>query len=194
MSLRPRLLASTSFLISSLCAGALAQTPPTPSPQSPAASASPAPAPAAPAPSSPSGVEEGQPATTPAPEEAPAAAGMELPTISVTAPKPSPKPTQAKPAQARQAAQATAPTAPSPPTSSYETGAPNIAGGTPPVPQLASQMTISGAELNSRPMATNTEILEAAPGLAVVQHSVGQRFLGSNHIRRPRRACRTMCG
>lgn len=39
------------------------------------------------------------------------------------------------------------------------------------MPQLASQMTISGAELNSRPVATNTEILEAAPGLAVVQHS-----------------------
>ena len=39
------------------------------------------------------------------------------------------------------------------------------------MPQLASQTTISGAELNSRPVATNTEILEAAPGLAVVQHS-----------------------
>ena len=39
------------------------------------------------------------------------------------------------------------------------------------MPQLASQMTISGQELNSRPVATNTEILEAAPGLAVVQHS-----------------------
>ena len=32
-------------------------------------------------------------------------------------------------------------------------------------------MTVSGADLNSRPVATNTEILEAAPGLAVVQHS-----------------------
>jgi hypothetical protein len=42
---------------------------------------------------------------------------------------------------------------------------------TSPVPQLASQTTISGGELNSRPVATNTEILEAAPGLAVVQHS-----------------------
>ena len=39
------------------------------------------------------------------------------------------------------------------------------------VPQLASQMTISGEDLNARPVATNTEILEAAPGLAVVQHS-----------------------
>jgi hypothetical protein len=25
-------------------------------------------------------------------------------------------------------------------------------------------------------------------------HCLGQRFLGSNHIRRPRRVCRTMCG
>jgi uncharacterized membrane protein len=25
-------------------------------------------------------------------------------------------------------------------------------------------------------------------------HYLGQRFLDSNHIRRPRRACRTMCG
>jgi hypothetical protein len=25
------------------------------------------------------------------------------------------------------------------------------------------------------------------------RHSLGQRFLDSNHIRRPRRACRTMC-
>ncbi len=39
------------------------------------------------------------------------------------------------------------------------------------MPQLASQTTVSGADLNSRPVATNTEILEAAPGLAVVQHS-----------------------
>ena len=53
VSLRPRLLASTSFLISSLCAGALAQTAPSPSPQSPPAPASDAPAATAPAPSSP---------------------------------------------------------------------------------------------------------------------------------------------
>src|SRR6476661_6163577 len=94
VSLRPRLLASTSFLISSLCAGALAQTAPSPSPQSP-----PAPASAAPA----------------------------------------------------------APTAPSPP-SPYETGAPNVAGGTPVVPQLASQMTISGEDLNARPILRSTDI------------------------------------
>ena len=39
------------------------------------------------------------------------------------------------------------------------------------MPQMASQMVISGAELNSRPVAETAEILEAAPGLAVVQHS-----------------------
>ena len=36
---------------------------------------------------------------------------------------------------------------------------------------MASQMVISGANLNSRPVGQPAEILEAAPGLAVVQHS-----------------------
>ena len=85
-----------------------------------------------------------------------------LPTIRVTAARAKPRA-----GQPRRAAQAASAPKPSP----YETGAPNVAGGTPVVPQLASQTTISGAELNSRPVATNTEILEAAPGLAVVQHS-----------------------
>jgi hypothetical protein len=85
-----------------------------------------------------------------------------LPTIRVTAVSAKPRAGQHK-----RAAQAASAPKPSP----YETGAPNVAGGTPVVPQLASQTTISGAELNSRPVATNTEILEAAPGLAVVQHS-----------------------
>ena len=52
------------------------------------------------------------------------------------------------PAPANGTARSAAPAPPSP----YETGAPNVAGGTPVVPQLASQMTISGAGLNARPM------------------------------------------
>jgi opacity protein-like surface antigen/outer membrane receptor protein involved in Fe transport len=36
---------------------------------------------------------------------------------------------------------------------------------------MASQMVITGANLNSRPVGEPAEILEAAPGLAVVQHS-----------------------
>jgi outer membrane cobalamin receptor len=55
--------------------------------------------------------------------------------------------------------------------SPYETGGPNVAGGAPVVPQLASQMTISGEDLNARPIAHGPAILEATPGLAVVQHS-----------------------
>ena len=57
--------------------------------------------------------------------------------------------------------------------SPYQTGAPNIAGGVPVVPQLASQMIFSGADLNARPVARPGEILEAAPGLAVVDHADG---------------------
>ncbi len=41
------------------------------------------------------------------------------------------------------------------------------------VPQLASQMIFSGADLNARPVARPGEILEAAPGLAVVDHADG---------------------
>ena len=151
--------------MSSLCAGALAQTTPSPVPQPPSQPADAAPAATTP-PSSPS-AGEGQPPTAPAAEEAPASEGKQLPTIRVTAPKG--KPARAKPAQAGPTRTAT-PAAPKPP-SPYETGAPNVAGGTAPIPQLASQMTISGADLNSRPVASNTEVLEAAPGLAVVQHS-----------------------
>jgi opacity protein-like surface antigen len=46
-----------------------------------------------------------------------------------------------------------------------------VAAGTPVVRQLASQVTISGEDLNARPIAQSPEILEATPGLAVVQHS-----------------------
>ena len=65
-----------------------------------------------------------------------------------------------------------APSAPAPlPASPYQTGSPNVAGGTAIVPQMASQMVISGEALNARPVLQPAEILEAAPGLAVVQHS-----------------------
>jgi opacity protein-like surface antigen len=51
------------------------------------------------------------------------------------------------------------------------TGAPNIAGGSPVVPHLASQMTVSGEDLNARPITEPGELVEAAPGLVVIQHS-----------------------
>jgi hypothetical protein len=158
VSLRPRLLASTSFLISSLCAGALAQTAPSPDSDAPAAAA-----PVSPAPGTPN-------AAAPTAQSG----STQLPAIEIAPPKPKPKPKQAKPAgtvtPAAPARQATAPGTPARP-SPYATGGPNVAAGTPVVPQLASQMTISGEDLNARPIANSTEILEATPGLAVVQHS-----------------------
>jgi opacity protein-like surface antigen len=115
--------------------------------------------------------------TAPAPQPAPAdqapatapadaSSGTTLPTITVAAKrKPAAKPSVPAPTSA------TAGPAPAAPPSPYETGAPNVAGGAPVVPQLASQMTISGQDLNARPVTEPAQILEAAPGLAVVQHS-----------------------
>ena len=116
--------------------------------------------------------------TPPTPQSPPAAANplpaaqggsTALPTIQVTAPHAKPRVTRAKPAQV--AAPSAATTAA--PASPYQTGSPNIAGGAPVVPQLASQMIFSGADLNARPVARPGEILEAAPGLAVVDHADG---------------------
>ncbi len=128
---------------------ASAQTlPPTPT--------QPSPTPEAPAAETPA-VAKPESATPPSPADA-----TVLPTITVSAQRPpSPPKSNVTPREA-----AAAPTP-------YQTGAANVAGGTPVVPQMASQMVISGADLNSRPVGEPAEVLEAAPGLAVVQHSGG---------------------
>ena len=41
------------------------------------------------------------------------------------------------------------------------------------VPQLASQMTVSGADVNARPMTRPGEVVEVAPGMAAIVHSDG---------------------
>jgi opacity protein-like surface antigen len=48
-----------------------------------------------------------------------------------------------------------------------------VAGGTPVVPQLASQLTVSGADINARPMTRPGEVVEAAPGLMAIVHADG---------------------
>jgi hypothetical protein len=90
-----------------------------------------------------------------------------IPAITITAPRTKaagpakPKPDNSKPA-------ARAENQPLPVVS----GAPNIAeGGTPPPPGLASQMKVTGAALNTQPVTRPGEVLEAAPGLIVTQHS-----------------------
>jgi hypothetical protein len=90
-----------------------------------------------------------------------------LPMIKVTAPHAKPRTAKPKPSQSAQS------NAPVSPASSYVTGAPNVAGGPTVVPSTASQMTVSGQDLNSRAVTRPGEILEAAPGLAVVDHADG---------------------
>jgi outer membrane receptor protein involved in Fe transport len=96
-----------------------------------------------------------------------------LPAITVQAPGRAPKPHPRLDRIAR-----SRPTSKPPLTSNRATppalspsGAPNV--GTGPVfpPSMASQMTVTGEELNARPVMRPGEVLEAAPGLIVTQHS-----------------------
>ncbi len=95
-----------------------------------------------------------------------------LPTITVQAPdKPTgirrPRRARNNPRVSQQhAAAAVAAAAPT-----IVSGAPNVSSGEGGQPNMASQVTFSGDELNSRPVARPGEILEAVPGLIVTQHS-----------------------
>jgi len=95
-----------------------------------------------------------------------------LPTVTISAP------------QTRKPPIAAAPTTPAPEPATSDTvsegggtnaadgsGAPNVGSGPLVPPQLASEMRVTGVELNARPVARPGEILEAAPGLVVTQHS-----------------------
>jgi outer membrane receptor protein involved in Fe transport len=106
------------------------------------------------------------PATQSAPAVSPPAppGNTVLPTIKVTAPHAKPRAAKPKPPRTAVASM---------PPSPYTTGARNVAGGPPLQPTMASQMTVSGQDLNQRPVTRPGEILEAAPGLAVVDHADG---------------------
>jgi outer membrane receptor protein involved in Fe transport len=86
-----------------------------------------------------------------------------LPSIQVSAkrakPRTKPAPTPAPPQT----------TSPAPSTAS--SGVPNVAAGAANQPSLASQTAATGEDLNARPVTRPGEILEAAPGLIVTQHS-----------------------
>src|SRR6202451_707743 len=98
--------------------------------------------------------------------------GAQLPPIQVTAKHTKPHTAPTKPATAPAAA-ASAQASPPSPAPPYVTGAPNIAGGAAVPPTMASQMTVTGQELNALPVARPGEILEVVPGLAVVMHADG---------------------
>jgi outer membrane receptor protein involved in Fe transport len=125
-------------------------------------------------------------AETPAPSPTPGTSNP-LPQININIAKPpaNPKPSatdrsagqpariappgprrQARPAQPAQPSRS-AQTAQSAPPS----GAPNVGAGPQAPPNLASQISVSGDDLNARPVTRPGEIVEAAPGLSVTQHS-----------------------
>ncbi len=177
MRLQAHLLASTSFLVSSLSVSAWAQTPPLPpQPSSP----SEAPAPTAPPPSTadqaptnpaPATSSAAKPAAAPAPANA-----TTLPTITVSAPPPpkrNPPPPPSQPAAA-----------PTPP-SSYDTGAPNVAGGPTVAPSRneeagEAKLSTAGLPVRGSARSTSTEVavaISAANPLAR-PHTIGPRQFG----------------
>jgi outer membrane receptor protein involved in Fe transport len=96
-----------------------------------------------------------------------------LPTITVEAPHRLSKPRQAvnRGAHGRRSSKpAVASNRSSQPTA-IPSGAPNVAAGPLGPPNMASQMRITGEEVNALPISRPGEILEAVPGLIVTQHS-----------------------
>jgi outer membrane receptor protein involved in Fe transport len=100
-----------------------------------------------------------------------------LPTITVQAPRRLAKPRQPvnRSAHSQRSSKpvVVAANPPSQPVQSaaIPSGAPNVAAGPAGPPNMASQMTVTGEELNARPVTRPGEILEAVPGLIVTQHS-----------------------
>jgi outer membrane receptor protein involved in Fe transport len=97
-----------------------------------------------------------------------------LPPITVQAPHRSAKSRQAvnRPAGSRRSARpVVASNRSTQPAAVIPSGAPNVAAGSSGPPSMASQVTLTGDELNARPVTRPGEILEAVPGLIVTQHS-----------------------
>jgi TonB dependent receptor/TonB-dependent Receptor Plug Domain len=103
----------------------------------------------------------------------PQAGPTALPALTVQAPLQSPRPRRPLRRNARvphsSPARATADHAPPPMASS--SGAPNAGSGPSGPPNMASQVRVSGEDLNARPVTRPGEVLEAVPGLIVTQHS-----------------------
>jgi outer membrane receptor protein involved in Fe transport len=104
----------------------------------------------------------------PSPQSSPPSGGTMLPTIQVSVAKRA-KSRAAKPVRSLSAV-ATVPAASAPADGAVT---PNTGSGPAVPPTLASQMTISGRDLNNRAVTRPGEVLEAAPGLAVVAHADG---------------------
>jgi TonB-dependent receptor-like protein len=87
-----------------------------------------------------------------------------LPAISVSTERKTSKPKVKRTISAQPVADAA-------PLAANGSGPPNVAQGTVTPPTMASQTTVTGRELNTRPVTRPGEVLEAVPGLIVTQHS-----------------------
>jgi outer membrane receptor protein involved in Fe transport len=96
-----------------------------------------------------------------------------LPPVTVQAPPTSSKPQPSKRSARKPHSQAprAADSNPAPSTGATVSGAPNVGSGPSGAPNMASQTTITGEDLNARPVTRPGEVLEAVPGLIVTQHS-----------------------
>jgi hypothetical protein len=101
-----------------------------------------------------------------------AAATTTLPTVVVGAPpRRQHRGARGTPARPRRSAIVAAPVNSSASFAAPGSGAPDVAAGPVGPPNMASQMRVTGEELNARPFTRPGEILEATPGLIVTQHS-----------------------
>ena len=105
-----------------------------------------------------------------------AAVSYELPAVTVRAPNRPPAARRPHRTLARN--NPLSPRQPSAPTPATGTatavtvaGTPNVGSGPAGPPSMASQMMVSGNELNARPATRPGEVLEAVPGLIVTQHT-----------------------
>jgi len=99
-----------------------------------------------------------------------AAGAIVLPTIVVHAKPRKPSMHRARQPVPRTRSAATNANGPSA-TTANASGAPGVASGPAGPPGMASQTTVTGDQLNARPVTRPGELLEAAPGLIVTQHS-----------------------
>jgi outer membrane receptor protein involved in Fe transport len=109
-----------------------------------------------------------QPQEPPQPAPPPPVASVPLPPVSVHARHATP-PARRAPPSARGTKASPAPQQSTPPADRGEAAL--TPGPTGPPPTAASELTVSGAEINAIPIARVGEVLEAVPGLIVSQHS-----------------------
>src|SRR3569833_1084578 len=103
-----------------------------------------------------------------------ASAAIPLPAVNVEAPKQSARPrhqVRHMPARSQRTAREASIPQGMIASDAAQSGAPAVASGAAVAPSMASEIRISGQDVNARPVTRPGEVLEAVPGLVVTQHS-----------------------